>query len=205
MNHIDIERLSSLVESELAKNTLFRASLQIVLDNTPSTSALFLIGGTVYRTLTNALYRRGTSIVSDHDFLAEHVPDTLVQVGEEWRHKRTSFGALRLVNRDNPSHQIDFCRLRDSTNSWASQQPDFNDSDACIASYLEKVPLDVQSIAFDWRKKCLLGEAGIRAIVRREVGVHNRQEADCYAAMKRITLQEYLQKKATSLGFTPKF
>ena len=75
--------------------------------------------------------------------------------------------------------------------------------EASIENYLSGVPLTIQAIAYDIETGQLLGDVGIQAITNRTLGINNRENAIVAAQKKEKFLEEFIQEKAQSLGFTP--
>jgi hypothetical protein len=68
-----------------------------------------------------------------------------------------------------------------------------------IQSYLDTVPLTVQSIAYDLREQRIIGEAGIDSLLNRRVGVRHMNTAKAYK--NNGDVNTLIQSKAAELGF----
>lgn len=185
----------------LLGDPLFRESLDIVLNVANRDRKIFVVGGTVYRTLIRIIYGINIDQKADHDFIVETVPHELHIIPKGWQLGKTAHGQHRFNNKTIPDRQIDIVRLADAINHWDSSEVDQNDPMACIRSYLDKTPLNIQSIAYDIQENIILGAASWQAIVERTVRVHHRLECASYCQVKGITAQEYAKRKADSIAF----
>jgi hypothetical protein len=170
----------------------FVEALSIVKSN--SFENVWLIGGSVYRTIASQLYGIPRPAV-DFDFIIEK-PISIYDfnLSQGWTVSANRFGNPKLIG---PTQNIDFVPLE---NIYSIKQRNLGPS---IDAYLTGVPLNIQSIAFDVRKSIILGDIGIRALTQKIVEVNNVHYAK-YASMKKGTsLIEYISKYARELDFTP--
>ena len=178
--------------SALAQSQAYQEALSIVRTN--SEGRIWLIGGSVYRTLAQQMYGKCVA-PKDWDFIIEHSKISLL-LPEGWTARENRFGNPKLVK---GNQEIDCIPLQ---NIIMIQKKGLQPT---IDNFLICSPLTVQSIAFDIAKQRLLGEQGFDALQRRVVEVQDREIAVYAAQKKRMTLNDYIQEKATSLGFTPIF
>lgn len=168
----------------------FDEALDIVKRN--SSGRIYLIGGGVYRSIANKLYRTPVSEGTDLDFIVEHAAEEL-ELPSGWESKKTRFGSRRLVS---GKRQIDFIRMKEVYFIVSRRQ------EPVIENYLAGTSLSVQSIAYDFQGREVLGSNGIDSIRRRIVAVNDPEVAEYTAGLIGITVAEMIQKKADSLGFT---
>ena len=159
---MDINQLSRVLKKELAGIPQYQETLKILMDN--SKTEIWLVGGMVYKTLINKLYK--TFLVThDLDFLTHKQAQLDLPVG--WSEQKTKHGEPRLQNGE---IRVDIMWL-ENMHSIIERGLDYK-----VEHYLSGVPLTIQSIAYDVRGKTLLGEAGIDAILSKTVKVMNQDE-----------------------------
>ena len=164
-------------------------ALDIVKPN--YTGKIWLIGGTVYRTIVRQLYG-GESRAVDVDFILEEINPKLV-LPEGWTETRNRSGAQKLVN---GSKSIDIPQLKELYSIKYRHLP------PSIEHYLSGVPLTVQSIAYDFAENRVIGEKGIDALRRRVVEVNDHHFAQHCVTLKGTTIRDYITEKARDLEFT---
>lgn len=173
------EDITELLAASLEHNPAYQRAHKIVRRN--ALGKLWLNGGAIYRPLAALLYHVDQPR-TDFDFVAERITGQFV-LPDGWTLERTSFGNPRFrYNGD----QIDLIPL---------------DRGQSIEGFMSYAPLTIQSIAYDVKKGELIGNAGIAALQRKEVAVHDRSNAIKSAARKGISVRGLLQQKADSLGF----
>jgi len=170
----------------------FIEALDIVKKN--SSGGVWLIGGFVYRTIASQLYKSLKPEV-DLDFIVEN-PVSDFNLPTDWRVDTNHFGNPKLVN---GKKQIDYVPLRNIYSILKRQVK------PTIENYLTGVPLTIQSIAYDVYENKVIGEIGINALQRRVVEINDLFFAEYAAQKKDLSVQEMIQEKAKSLGFTPIF
>jgi hypothetical protein len=166
----------------------------IALLNSDPTGRIWLIGGTVYRTLAHFMHKIDLP-VCDWDFIVEKPIDN-INLPEDWEDIGNQFGTHKFTN---GKTTVDFIPLnRVSSIVRRELKPN-------IGNYLEGVPLTIQSIAYDIKRDIIVGGAGIYALKTRTVRILNRREAEIGAKLKKTSLDRYLIEKAQDLEFTPIF
>ena len=172
----------------------FHDVISIVLSNIDAEEEIYLIGGTVYRTLAQEWY----GIVPpdcDFDFLISKplarliVPNTYVV-------KTNKHGNPKLVSN---KISIDFVPLN-TVHSIKTRE-----LEPTLENYLTGVPLTVQSIAYDVKNKRIIGNIGLRALQERSVKINNPAEFAYYCEMKNKKPQDIIREKAESLSFSPDY
>jgi hypothetical protein len=170
----------------------FEEALSIVKAN--SFENVWLIGGSVYRTIASQLYGISKPDM-DFDFIIERpisVKD--FNLPEKWTVSANRFGNPKLIG---PTQNIDFVPLK---NVYSIKHRHLKPS---IDAYLIGVPLTVQSIVFDVRKNIIIGNIGIRALEMKLVEVNDIHYAKYASAKKGTLLREYISKYARELDFIP--
>jgi hypothetical protein len=182
--------LSSLVGESLAKDTFYCDALSIVERN--GLGKVWVIGGTVYRTLAQLLYARPRKS-ADFDFLVEDITDA-IQLPDEWIVGKNRFGNPRWSGWDMSIDLVPLANIHSIKRRGL----------ACtIENYLTGVPFTVQSVAYDIQTRQLLGEIGIKAMMSATIAVNNMEEAKQAAILNETTVLALLKAKAKELGFFP--
>lgn len=154
---------------------------------------LYVIGGAVYKTIITQLH--GISIqVKDYDFLA----DSFSEIHEKdlpylWKLGQTSFGSPHIYCGN--ALKVDLISLEKYDPLYKREHP------ATADDFLSEVPLTIQSIAFDVKASKLIGKIGIDSIEKELVLVNNGEALNKYVAKKNFTAQDYIERKAKSIGF----
>ena len=73
--------------------------------------------------------------------------------------------------------------------------------DAALKDYFACVPLSVQAMAIDVESRKVWGSVGVSALEYRRVWVNNRKEAIVRAGRRHVTLEQFVEERARSLGF----
>jgi hypothetical protein len=151
---------------------------------------MWVVGGTISSLATLLLY--GNEFETDVDLLLQEKVDlSEIPTPDGWGRGKTIYGNLRFLQNTN---NIDIWCLPD--------MPDVKDTS--IENYLAAVPLNVQSLAYDFDEHKVYGNTGIDALERRIVTVNNMKSA-LYCASRKPgrTVNDLVLKKAKKLGFTP--
>ena len=183
--HGNIEKL---LVGRLGESQDFRDAVSIVRDN--SEGNIFLVGGTVSRTLVSEIYgerRQG----QDFDFVVDVLHEDL-KVPDGWEVTNHKFG--------NPTFkkggiEVDVFPLSDQRHIKD------NELEPTIENFLEGVPFSIQALVFDVKRERLIGEDGIRALMDRKFEVHNVESAKDIAKRKGVSIDEVMMRKAVSMGF----
>lgn len=154
---------------------------------------IWLMGGSVYRTIATQLYGVNKPLV-DFDFLVGSVHDC-AEI-PDWKTIRNRYGNPKLVN---GALSIDVVPLHSDHSILRRQLA------PTIENFLTGTPLTVQSIVYSFDEKKIYGTIGKAAISSRVVAVNDMAQAKHYAAQKGIPLREVILQKAHSLGFSPSF
>lgn len=154
---------------------------------------IWLMGGSVYRTIAMQLYGVTKPLV-DFDFLVDSLQDCAEIPG--WKTTRNKYGNPKLVN---DALSIDVVPLRNFHSIVRRQLA------PTIENFLTGTPLTVQSIVYSFDENKIYGTIGKAAISSKVVAVNDMVQAEHYAARKGIPLHEVILQKAQSLGFSPSF
>ncbi len=193
-----------------------------------STGKVYLVGGSVYRTIARVLYGIKQP-QTDFDFLVERVNEKL------------SFPLGTIVSDNGYGEKVKQLRWRSEWGGfeYGWEFPRFTSLDGIhvdlldlknvhsirerqvlptLENYLTGVPLTIQSIAFDSDNNVIVGEVWLQAIQERTVGVNNFTEAAFTSARSHTFykyedekkaikegkyVDEYVCEKARSVGFKP--
>ena len=188
--------LSSLCEAvdkfitELDKDERFVEAVKIIRDN--SHGKIWMIGGGVYRPIAANLY--GTPLPAvDRDFIVEEIKLPF-KLPPGWIVGRNRHGNPKFIL-EGTKRSIDYVPI-DTTHSIVARG-----IEPTIENYLSGTPLTVQSVAYDVLSKQVIGDVGLHTISEKRVRVNNYAEAIHGSERKGMTLKEYIQKIADSLGF----
>lgn len=186
------EIYSEVFRDKLSRKENYDGVLRIAERN--SEGKLWIIGGFVYRSIVEGVYRQKTKRVGgiiDIDFVAEKLSrDPYVPRG--WKQKRTDFSNPSFVRKN---HRVD---LNDLVNFRTPATETYKPT---IENLLKRSPLTVQSIAWDCEGEIIVGDVGIISIDTKKVGVNNIIEAKYEAKRKEFTLEDFVKFKAEQLGF----
>lgn len=180
--------LSKLLKNLLRKDVAFNEALSVIKEN--SHGQIYLVGGTVSRTLVSELYgvsRQG----HDFDFLVEKLNENLTSPSG-WNVAYHKFGNPTFIK---DGIEIDVFMLSD--HSYIKR----NKLKPTIENYLEGVPFSIQSVAYDIKNEKLIGNEGIKALRSRKIKVNNIESAKSVAKRKNMSINERMAKKAKSMGF----
>jgi len=169
----------------------FDEALSIVRMN--SLGNVWLIGGSVYRTIASQLYGIQKPDV-DFDFIIEKPTSVKdFNLPEKWTVSANRFGNPKLIG---PTQNIDFVPLK---NIYSIKHRNLESS---IDVYLTGVPLTIQSIAYDVTKNKVIGNIGMLALRNKVVEVNDLYYAQYCVLKKGKSLNEYIHEKADGLNFT---
>ncbi len=184
-----MKNLNSIFNEIVESHSDYNTALRIVQQN--SRGRIWVIGGFVYRSLARELY--GTPMPAcDYDFMVEEMEPTL-HLPEGWEERKNSHGNPKLMS---GNITIDLIPLH---NLWYFVQ---HGIEPTLKKYLQRTPLTIQSIAYDTVDKKVLGEIGEKALYEKTVAVHDLEVATYLTQLKGKTIQQLVQEKADSLGFT---
>ncbi|MEA3430924.1 MAG: hypothetical protein U9R08_06620 [Nanoarchaeota archaeon] len=186
----------SFTEKELGKVLLDRLNkidnyteiISIVKNN--SQGNIYLVGGTVSRTLANEIYG-GSQKNQDFDFVVDTLNKELT-VPKGWEVSYHKFGNPTF-KKDN--FEIDIFPLSDHEHIKK------NNLQPTITNFLAGVPFSIQALAFDIKNEQLIGKEGVEALKTRKFKVHNVHAAKEVAKVKGISINERMLQKAKSMNF----
>ena len=182
------ENLGKILIERLRANRNFNEIISIVKNN--SKGNIFLVGGTISRTLASELYG-GKQKHQDYDFVVDVLNENL-EVPKGWTVTHYKFNNPTFKKDD---IEIDIFPLSDH------QYIKNNNLEPTIENFLAGVPFSIQSLVFDIKQEKLIGEDGIEAIKNRKFKVHNIESAKEVAKRKGISINERMMQKAKSMNF----
>lgn len=186
---ISADQLSKILALELESSEMYAEICKLVLSNVNGN--VWLIGGTVSRTLASKLY--GAPIVlSDFDFVTDGSLVQPVIVPEGWSVSYSKF--------NNPT----FTKDGVSIDLWPISSHDFvkgKNMLPTIENLFLGMPYTIQVMAYNVTTKKLIGETGITALKTRTFSVNNLKTAQSEALRKGVTIGERMSSKAKSMGF----
>lgn len=185
---LTLDYFSCIFNQFLEKDKRYQEALGIVRAN--SKGGVWLIGGYVFRNLIRELYGRGKPS-KDLDFLVEE-PVKRFNLPRGWKIEESRFGSPKFIKGD---EQIDFIPLGNVVHI------NFYGLERTIANFLERVPFNIHSIAYDVQRKRVIGRIGKEALKQKIVRVNDLKMAELYAKRYKTTIESLLRKKAKELGF----
>ena len=187
-----MDPINKIFSSAINNCDQYAESLEIIRKN--SLGKIWLIGGTVYRTIVSQLY--GTQKPeTDLDFIVEK-PVEKFDLPFGWYVRENRFGNAKFIN---GAKQIDYVPLK---TIFSICQRNIEPS---IENYLSGVPINVQAMAYDVDTEKIIGDVGIEALLQGVVAVNNLYFAEYAANKKGKPVNAMIQEKADSLGFKPIF
>jgi tRNA nucleotidyltransferase/poly(A) polymerase len=182
------EYLGRLLLQKLKELESFEEVISIVKSN--SQGNIYLVGGTVSRTLASAIYG-DCQMDQDFDFVVDKVEKEL-DIPDGWNVTHHKFG--------NPTFrkgelEIDIFPLSDHPHIKKDNKA------PTIDNFLEGVPFTIQALAFDIRNNRLIGKTGIEALRNKRFKVNNAEQAKDVAKRKGVNVNERMMQKAKSMNF----
>ena len=177
------ENLGRILIDLLRKNNNFDDIMAIVRSN--SKGNIYLVGGTVSRTLACKLYG-GMQKNQDFDFVVDKLNKNL-KIPKGWRVSYHKFGNPTFKKDD---FEIDIFPLSDY------EYIKKNNLKPTITNFLAGVPFSIQALVFDVKNKKLIGKKGIEALKTRKFKVQNIESAKEVAKRKGISINERMLQKA---------
>jgi len=182
------ENLSKTLLNHLNKTKSYEEIISIVKDN--SQGNIYLVGGTVSRTLASKIYG-GSQDNQDFDFVVDILNKEL-KITNGWKVSHHKFGNPTF-KKDNL--EIDIFPLSDH------EYIKINKLEPTITNFLKGVPFSIQALAFDIKNQKVIGKDGIEALKMRKFKVHNIDTAKEVAKQKGISINERMLQKAKSMNF----
>ena len=182
------ENLGKILINRLRENKHFEEIISIVKIN--SQGNIYLVGGTVSRTLASELYG-GKQKNQDFDFVVDILNNNL-EIPKDWTVTYHKFGNPTFKKDD---VEIDIFPLSDH------QYIKKNKLEPTIENFLAGVPFSIQALVFDIKHERLIGNDGIEALKNRKFKVHNIESAKDVAKRKGISINERMMQKAISMNF----
>jgi hypothetical protein len=176
--------------ADLDKDEQFLEVADIILNN--SLGKIWMIGGGVYRSISANLHGNELPAV-DRDFIVENGMVSF-ELPSGWVVGRNRHGNPKFIQ-EKTNRSIDYVPINTIHSILARNLA------PTIENYLTGTPLNVQSITYDVLSKQVIGDVGLHAISEKRVRVNNYAEAIHGSERKGMTLKEYIQKIADSLGF----
>ncbi|MBX4196335.1 hypothetical protein KW805_01990 [Candidatus Pacearchaeota archaeon] len=156
---------------------------------------MWLIGGSVYRTLAHQLYN-SPAPQCDFDFIVEHASKNLGKrsVPPGWIVEKNRHGNPKFLQGDISVDIIPLGHVGMISSRNLSPT---------IDNHLAIAPLTIQSIAYNIETHNLMGSIGINALRKKEVGIHDHYHAIYYSYKKGKPLYDLIKETAESLHFKP--
>jgi hypothetical protein len=184
------EQLSLLLTKRLEAHPLWNEIIgKIIIPNTKG--KVWLIGGSVSRVLCEELY--GTKMEKfDFDFIAESV-NKKIEEPKSWKIDYSKFGNPTFTRE---GCEVDLWPISDA--SWIKN----NNIEPSIENFFGGVPFTIQAMAYDIKEKRVIGNLGIKALIARRFVVNNMTSAKEESKRKGTTVDQRMEYKAKSMGFT---
>jgi len=179
---------SNRLKDYLSEKEEFQEASEIVCAN--GRGNIWLIGGSVYRSLAHLLYDVEEPDV-DFDFIVEGMNGELI-LPCGWDLKTNSYGNPKFVSNGS---SIDFVLL-DTVESIKRRGLDFT-----FDNFLTGTPLTIQSIGYNVLTGKIEGEIGIYAIRNRIVGINDLTQTIICSRKQRLSVENFVKIKARSLDF----
>lgn len=186
---MDYSFFSRLFRRGTEHDTAFKEALSVVQNNNKGNC--WIVGGYVFRTIARQLYGSAQP-APDLDIIAEN-PTIPPELPRGWKARANKFGSPKLIG---PGEMI--LDLIPLTAIHSVKQRGLRPS---IRNYLSGVPLTIQAIAYDIRRRQMRGATGIRALQNRTVGINNIKELEYNAEISGHSPKDLLHNKAKPLGF----
>lgn len=184
---------SSILAKELKKSKDYLEALALVRAN--STGKIYLIGSSIFKTLTKDIYGIETSD-NDFDFIVEGIKNEW-DLPKGWTVSKNRFGNPKLVFNEK---QIDIVPINNI------QAIESRGAPRTIESFLKFVPLNIQAFAFDIGSEKILGSEGIKALEEKVVRVNDKEYAKIASNKKGFkSVKDFIDKKAKELGFKSEY
>ncbi len=185
------EYLGKLLLDYLNKNKDFSKIISIVKSN--SKGNIYLIGGTVSRTLNRLIYG-GKIELCDFDFIVDQVNEK-ISLPSEYTVDFEKFNNPT-IHKLNSNIEIDIFPISDV--KYIKE----NNLEPTIENFLNGSPFTIQSLAFDINTEKLIGDKGIQALKNKVFEINNKEAALYVAIRKGISIEERMKQKADSMNFT---
>lgn len=184
-----MKNLSKLYFNFLKENKELKDVLEVVSLNNKGKA--WLIGGFVFRNLSDIIYSSKKKYESDIDILISDSPKTF-QTIKRWSIKKNRFGNPKFIK----GHRtIDLVPIQTVSQIIRMRlKPSIN-------NYLKYVPFNIQSIAYDLNNKKLLGKMGKDALLSKKIVINDAEQAKIYLDKKGLSSEEWINKKNKELGF----
>jgi len=180
--------LLMIVKEKILRDESFTDALEITRKN--SFGKIWLIGGALYKTLVQGLYRTGKT-TKDFDLIVEKARKQLV-LPAGWQRNKNRFGNPKFFNGE---LEIDFIPLEEI---YYIKK---NKLEPRIENFLAGVPLNIHFLVYDILDDRIFGDVGIKALEEKVVRVYNLKMANYCARKYNKTVDTMVKEKARDLGF----
>ena len=180
--------LRRMLRMYLEQDPDYHRAARLAKDN--SRGGLWLIGGSVFRTLAYFMYGTPMKQKIDHDFMVDSMPESFTHPG--WTFTQNRYGNPKFVYKDSVVDLVPISRA--SSVVRRKVEP-------TIENFLDGAPFTIQKIALnclDWR---LVDRGGIAALMKQEVRVNDPAEADLLSQKKGRPIFEIMLQLAVELQF----
>lgn len=155
-----------------------------------SSGGLWLIGGSVFRTLAYLMYGTPMPKVVDFDFLVDSLREPLIHPG--WERRTNRYGNPKFVDGD---ESFDLMPIKTTINIIRRRVP------PTVENFLDAAPFTAQMIALNCLDMRLVDRGGIQALLDREIKVNDPEGARILAERKSKTVLEVMVKLTAELQF----
>jgi hypothetical protein len=189
---MDIQALECKLAYKLQHSQIFQSALEMIRGS--SKGNIWVVGGTVYRTLADMLYGDcDAPLPSNIDMICDDITGEII-LKDGWAMAKTSFGHPRLMS---GNVSVDAWPLKE--HYWIVKKGLM----PTIENYCAVVPLTVQSIAYDYANRRIIGTRGLDALEQKTVAVNYMDAALLWSQRAGMSVHDSLIEKANELGFTP--
>lgn len=180
--------LRRMLRMSLEQNQRYYQAVSLARIN--SRGGLWLIGGTVFRTLTYLMYGTPMPKKVDFDFIVGSLHEPFIH--PDWEMKLNNYGNPKFKRGDDSMDLIPI----EKTSSVIRRKVV-----PTIENFLDGAPFTIQKIAFNCLDARLIDRGGIEALLNQEVKVNDTDEALVVAASKCRPIPEIMLQLASELRF----
>ena len=184
---MNLQKITKEFNKLLKNNEKFQEALEIVERN--ALGKIWLIGGSVYKNIAHIIYNTPPAN-ADFDFIVEKRKEK-INLPLQWKLETNSFGNFKFVSKFN----VDFIPLAEVR--WMKER----NFKPILKNFLLHTPFTIQSMAYDIKRKKILGNIGLNAIVNKIVRVLDPIEANFYSQRTGLSIETLMKNKLKDLGF----
>jgi 2-polyprenyl-3-methyl-5-hydroxy-6-metoxy-1,4-benzoquinol methylase len=199
-----MKKYSDIVTKYLDKDKRFLEILSLIENS--AKGEVLLVGGKVFRPLIKELYNIPCENNCDYDLITENLVNIkTLELPKDWKVTKTGLGEPRIINGE---RQIDLIFLDHAVNPHVKLNLKEMSTDEKINSYFQRVPLNIQMLAYNLNSKKVIGKEGLRSIKEKIISVNCIPECLEFCKRRKISIRKFLNTKINSEIFTkiyPKF